>query len=75
MRANDLLLEFYDPSADSLARRDMDDTRRPRLSIRHLHKIRKMRDVEMMDRRSHLLRIKQVYNIQSGDESGAGGGF
>jgi hypothetical protein len=75
MRATDLLLEFYEPSSDSLSKREMSDTRRPKLTIRHLHKIRKMRDIEMMDRKAHLLRIKQVYNTPSDGGEGEMGGF
>ena len=72
MKASEILMEFYEPEDDELAKAEYSDTRRPRLTIRHLHKIRKMRDIEMADRKAHLLRIKQIYNTPSGDE---GGGF
>lgn len=62
MRASELLMEFYDPANDRQIKAELSDTRRARLTIRHLHKIRKMRDIEAEDRKNHLLRIKQVYN-------------
>lgn len=61
MKASDLLFEFYDPSNDRSIKAELSDTRRTRLTIRHIHKIRKMRDIEAEDRRRHLLLIKQVY--------------
>jgi len=62
MRATELLLEFYDPEGDRSIKAELSDTRRARLSIRHLNKIRRMRDIEAEDRKAHLIRIKQIYN-------------
>lgn len=73
MRESELLLEFYDPADDKLAKAELSDTRRPRITLRHLNKIRRMRDVEREDKKAHLLVIKKVYN--AGKESGDSGGL
>ena len=41
MKARDLLCEYYDPADDELGQAKMDDTRRPRLTMHHLQKLRK----------------------------------
>ncbi len=72
MRASELLLEFYDPADDELAKAELSDTRRPRITLRHLNKIRRMRDVEREDKKAHLLIIKQVYNAGAAPDEGGG---
>lgn len=64
-------MEFFDPSDDALSRADYDDTRRPRLTMKHLHKLRIAKDAERMDKEDHLEFIPQMYNIP--DSEGSGG--
>ena len=61
MRANDLLVEFYDPSSDQLARADYDDTRRPRLTMMHLQKLRKTKDARRYDIEQHTRELPDMY--------------
>lgn len=69
MRAKDLLVEFYDPADDALSKAHMDDTRRPRLTLQHLQKLRKSRDMEKYEREQHLRFIPDMYSAPSDEQS------
>jgi hypothetical protein len=71
MKAKDLLVEFYDPADDELGQAKMDDTRRPRLTMLHLQKLRKARDAEKYDRAQHLNFLPDMYG-QSAEPEGGG---
>ena len=64
MLARELLVEFYDPSEDSLGIAKLDDTRRPRLSFYHLQRLRKSKDIEKYDRLQHLNFLPDMYGQQ-----------
>lgn len=64
MRSSDLLVEFYEPEDDSLGVRDFDDRRRPRLTLRSLTKMRKMKDAEIVDRQDYLERLPEIYAVE-----------
>jgi hypothetical protein len=61
MKARDLLVEFYDPADDELGKAKMDDTRRPRLTMLHLQKLRKARDAEKYETAQHLDFLPAMY--------------
>jgi hypothetical protein len=61
MLAKELLVEFYDPADDELGQAKMDDTRRPRLTMHHLQKLRKARDAEKYDKAQHLDFLPDMY--------------
>jgi len=61
MRARDLLCEYYDPAADEYGKAHMDDTRRPRLTMLHIQKLRKARDVEKYEKAQHLNFLPDMY--------------
>lgn len=67
MKAKDLLVEFYDPADDEQAKIEMSDTRRPRLTLRHLHKLRKMRDLQAADKAEHAQFVQQMYGTPADD--------
>lgn len=62
MRSKELLVEFYDPEHDEVEHADYDDTRRPRLTLSHLHKMRKSRDAERVDKKQYLDFLPTMYN-------------
>lgn len=62
MKARDLLTEFYDPSHDEIMKADYDDTRRPRLTLSHIHKMRKARDAERVDKKEYLDFLPSMYD-------------
>lgn len=65
MRAKHLLCEFYEPAEDEQIQHNYEDTRRPRLTMRHLHKIRMSRDTEAVDKQDYLDFIPQMYGSNS----------
>lgn len=71
MKARDLLVEFYDPADDDLGKAKMDDSRRPRLTMVHLQKLRKARDAEKYDKAKHLDFLPDMYG-QSAQQDGGG---
>ena len=74
MKAKEMLVEFYDPTMDSLGKAEMDDTRRPRLTMVHLQKLRKARDAERVEHAQHLNFLPDMYGV-SGQEQGGGLGL
>ena len=65
MRANDLLVEFYDPASDQLAKAHFDDARRPRLTMMHLQKLRKTKDARQYDHAQHIQGLPEMYGADS----------
>ena len=53
----------------------MDDTRRPRLTMLHIQKLRKSRDVEKYEKTQHLEFLPDMYGASAQQEPGAMGGM
>lgn len=70
MKAKDLLVEYYDPADDKLGQAKMDDTRRPRLTMHHLQKLRKSRDAEKYEKAQHLNFLPDMYGVTAEPEGG-----
>lgn len=70
MKASELLVEFYDPSGDELGKAHMDDTRRPRLTMVHLQKLRKARDIEQYETAQHINFLPDMYGISDQEPGG-----
>jgi hypothetical protein len=70
VKSTELLVEFYDPADDVLGQAKMDDTRRPRLTMAHLQKLRKARDVERVDQAQHLDFLPDMYGASATPDSG-----
>lgn len=75
MKARDLLVEFYDPADDKLGVAHMDDTRRPRLTMLHLQKLRKSRDVEKYETAQHINFLPDMYGVSAEQSGGDMGGL
>jgi hypothetical protein len=71
MNAEELSTGFYDPSADKFNRRELSDTRKPVLTLRHLNRLKKMRALKQLEelQRQDILGI--MYGIP--DEPAGGG--
>lgn len=65
MKAKHLLVEFYEPADDKLGQAKMSDTRRPRLTLIHLQKLRKARDVERYEKAQHVDFLPDMYDQPS----------
>lgn len=70
MKAKELLVEYYDPADDKLGQAEMDDTRRPRLTMHHLQKLRKSRDAEKFEKAQHLDFLPDMYAQPAESEGG-----
>lgn len=81
MKANDLLVEFYeDPKEadfgyissgdeDELEPREKGDTRkRPRLTLKHLNKLRKLKKLKRQEMIKHLDVVNRMYGNQAEPE-------
>lgn len=60
--ARELLVEFYNPADDKLAKAHIDDTRRPRLTMMHLQKLRKSKDARQYDNAVHMEHLPDMYS-------------
>lgn len=69
MKAHEMLVEYYDPADDELGKAKMDDTRRPRLTMFHLQKLRKSRDVESYEKAQHINFLPDMYGQSSEPEN------
>jgi hypothetical protein len=70
MKAKEMLVEYYDPADDKLGQAKMDDTRRPRLTMHHLQKLRKSRDVEKYEKAQHLTFLPDMYGVTAQSDAG-----
>lgn len=75
MLARELLVEFYDPADDELGKAHMDDTRRPRLTMTHIQKLRKARDVEKYETAQHMEFLPDMYGAAPEPAAGGLGGL
>jgi hypothetical protein len=75
MNAKEMLVEFYDPADDQLGVAHMDDTRRPRLTLLHLQKLRKARDIERYETAQHVNFLPDMYGVTADQSGGDLGGL
>jgi predicted RNA-binding protein with PUA-like domain len=66
---------YYDPAADKIERRELDDTRKPVLKLRDLNRLKKMRALQQLERlkREDLLAIMYAAPEDGGGMGGMGG--
>lgn len=60
-----ILKEYYEPEEDQYSKAELDDTRRPRLTLRHLNKLRKVRELRKMEQATHKEFVKTMYGASS----------
>ena len=56
------LNEFYYPEDDQLSVIDYDDTRRPRLTLKHLNRLRRNKDLSKVEKQEYLDFLPSMYN-------------
>lgn len=71
MNAQEISTGFYDPAADQYTRRELSDTRKPTLTLRHLNRLKKMRALKQLEQ----LKRQDILGVMYGvpDEAGPGG--
>ena len=61
MKFKEVLKEYYDASDDKYSKVNIDDTRRPRLTLEHLNKLRKMREINAVEQAERQKFFKTIY--------------
>ena len=56
-----IINEHYDPADDKMNQASMTDTRRPRLTLRHLNKLRKIQELKALEAGAHDEFVKTMY--------------
>lgn len=56
------LNEFYNPEDDKVNVIDYDDTRRPRLTLKHINRLRRNKDSSKVEKKDYLNFIPDMYN-------------
>jgi hypothetical protein len=66
MRSREVLNEYYEAEDNEFAKRELDDTRKSRLTLKHLNRLRKQREVHNIEHANRLEKIKKVYAKPAG---------
>lgn len=61
MRDVEFLKEYYDAEDDNYNNRKIDDTRKTRLTLKHLNRLRKQREVHNVEHANRIKRVKTIY--------------
>lgn len=61
MRSNEFLIEYYDAEEDEYSDRKINDTRRSRLTLKHINRLRKQREIHKTEHASRTERVQQIY--------------
>lgn len=64
MRASEFLVEYYNISGDKMNQRVEGDTRRPKLTLKHLGKLRNVRELRRMESKKRMEYIPKMYKSQ-----------
>lgn len=62
--------EFYDPADDKSVVRNSAATRKPKLTLEILNKLRKMRDLEKTEEAQYKVFARKMYGSPAQEESG-----
>ena len=60
--AEEVLNENYFPEDDEQNKQEYDDTRRPKLTLRHLNKLRKIQELKKLEAEAHADFVRQMYS-------------
>jgi len=61
MRSGEFLREYYEAQDDEYSNRDVNDVRRSRLTLKHLNRLRKQREIHKVEHASRLEKVQQIY--------------
>ena len=56
-----IINEHYAPEDDQQNQAELTDTRRPRLTLRHLNKLRKIQELKKLENESHAEFVRTMY--------------
>lgn len=61
MRSGEFLAENYDDEDNEYSNRKIDDARRSRLTLKHLNRLRKQREVHNVEHANRTEKVKTIY--------------
>ena len=61
VRSTDILNEYYEAENDDFSKRKIDDVRKSRLTLKHLNRLRKQREVHKIEHATRLEKMKKIY--------------
>lgn len=64
------LNEFYNPENDQYTKREIDDTRKSKLTLEQLNKLRKYRDIKKDEKEKHDKFVKTMYSAPPAEGGG-----
>jgi hypothetical protein len=65
--------EFYDPENDQLDKREAEDTRKNKLTLEDLNKLRKYRDIKQQEKQEHEKFVRVMYAQPAAEGGGLPG--
>jgi hypothetical protein len=65
MKSIEFLTEMYDEEDDNYTVVDIDHKRRPRITLRHLQKLRKTRSIEDLEQKQRIDDVAYIYGRPS----------
>jgi hypothetical protein len=71
----DLDTAVYDPSKDKATARELGDTRKARVTLRKINRLKKMRALKQLEKLKRQDLLAVMYGTPEGDEGGMGGGM
>ena len=74
MRAGEIEPGYYDASMDKLNRAEPSDTRKPRLTLRNLNKLKKMRAAQDLENAMREDTLEIIYGAPAEEAGGGLGG-
>lgn len=68
MKSREFLKEYYDEKEDDYTVVNIDHKRRPRITLRHLQKLRKTRSIEDLEQKQRIDDVAYIYGQPEGEE-------
>jgi hypothetical protein len=67
MKFDQILLEYYFHEKDNLNKAELSHVRRPRLTLKKLGKMRRVRDLRRFEEKERIKRLPQIYGASDSD--------
>jgi hypothetical protein len=64
MRFTEILKEYYNEDDDKYTFVNIDHVRRPRITLKHLQKLRKTRSIEELETKQRISDVDRIYGVQ-----------
>lgn len=68
MKSREFLTEMYDEKEDNYMVVNIDHRRRPRITLRHLQKLRKTRSIEDLEQKQRIDDVAYIYGQRGSEE-------